>query len=175
MRDDFMWPIGTQVYIPDFKANGEIIHQLSNNLYEIQVYKGPIIVTRTDSFKMITYPYPPIEGDLAVIRMDKLIDGGLYYIDARNAEYGIWLYNQLGFIIRRLKFTNIFLFVEYHYDTGSPFGTVKPKIFLEKCPFSIEALQIQTNDINDMGYTYEDIILEYLKRKEEYYGKHPKK
>lgn len=168
MRNDFMWPIGTKVIVPDHKCEGEIIYHLDTDLYEIQLFKGPIIVTRSQSFHMIDYPVIE-KSDKEYIKMNKLIDGGLYRIDARNSEYGIWLYNQLGFIIRRQKFTNIFLFVEYHYDTGFPFGTVYPLIFLEKSPFSIEALEIQVADVD---WVYQDIILQYLKGKEEYYDRH---
>jgi len=172
MGRNIAWPIGTKIIVPDFKCEGEIIQELDLDLYEIQLFKGPIIVTRSASFRMIDYPKNP-ETDRDYIRINKLIDGGLYYIEARNSSYGIWLYEELGFVIRRQKMNNIFLFVEYHFDTGWPFGTVYPKIFLEKCPFTMDALQISKGTIN---YVYEDIILEYLKRKEDYYGNHnPKK
>lgn len=173
MREYFMWPIGTNVIVPDHNnGKGTIIKHLNNDLYEIELYNGPTIVTKSQSFQMIDYPHPPKEDGIEYLRMNELIQGGLYELDARNANLGIWIYEQLGFIIRRQKFNNIFLFVEYHYDTGSPFGTVRPFIFIEKCPFSMETLQIQLGDID---YKYQDIMLEYLKRKEDQYGRHPKK
>lgn len=60
------------------------------------------------------------------IPMDELQDGHLYRINARNAEYGIWVAKEKGFMISRVKFNANFPFVEYHWDTGAPYGTVKP-------------------------------------------------
>jgi len=53
-------------------------------------------------------------------------DGWAYYIHARNAKVGIFDKAEDGFVISRFKFNNNFLFTEYHWDTGEPYGTVKP-------------------------------------------------
>jgi hypothetical protein len=54
MRQDFMWPIGTNVLVPAHNnSKGTIITHLDNNLYEIQLYNGPTIVTGTKSFIVI--------------------------------------------------------------------------------------------------------------------------
>lgn len=58
-----------------------------------------------------------------------------YAIWARNAYVGIWLPEPQGFLISRYKMhPTPFLFVEYHWDTGEPFGTAKPLHPLEICP-----------------------------------------
>jgi hypothetical protein len=59
------------------------------------------------------------------IPMDKLVRGRVYRISARN--FSIAVYADEGrFIGFREKFGVWFLFTEYHWDTGEPFGTVKP-------------------------------------------------
>lgn len=58
-----------------------------------------------------------------------------YAIWARNAYVGIWLPNTQGFLISRYKMYPLpYLFVEYHWDTGEPYGTAKPLRPLEICP-----------------------------------------
>jgi hypothetical protein len=61
-------------------------------------------------------------------------DGYLYSIQARNAYIGVYKTVNKSFTIRRVKFTSTFLFDEYHWETGSPYGTVKPFRILEKAP-----------------------------------------
>lgn len=60
--------------------------------------------------------------------------GGLYRIDARNFSLGVFNEHLQGFIGIREKFFDYFLFTEYHWDTGAPYGTVSPLEFLEMCP-----------------------------------------
>ena len=62
----------------------------------------------------------------------------LYQIHSRNLSYGIYNEETKGFIGIRNKFGDNFLFTEYHYDIGSPFGTVRPKKELGKIPESLE-------------------------------------
>ncbi len=47
---------------------------------------------------------------------------------------GVYREDKQGFVGIRVKFGIEFLFVEYHWDTGEPFGTVKPIEILELCP-----------------------------------------
>lgn len=61
-------------------------------------------------------------------------DGYLYIVSARNAIIGICHDNGKAFEINRLKFNNRFLFDEYHWDTGAPYGTVCPLKEIEKAP-----------------------------------------
>lgn len=53
-------------------------------------------------------------------------DGYLYHIAARNASVGIFWKKKDGFILLRHMLSHTYLFTEYHWDTGEPFGTVKP-------------------------------------------------
>jgi len=60
------------------------------------------------------------------IPIEKCKDGHLYIIDARNADIGVYIAKEKGFRISRFKFKSNFIYIEYHWDTGEPFGTVKP-------------------------------------------------
>jgi hypothetical protein len=60
------------------------------------------------------------------IPMDQCKEGFLYIIDARNSKLGIYDTENMSFTISRYKIGNNFLFEEYHWDTGSPYGTAKP-------------------------------------------------
>jgi hypothetical protein len=53
-----------------------------------------------------------------------LIVGKQYRCLARNFEVGTW--NGTGFDYLRCKFGHKFMDIEYHYDDGAPYGTVKP-------------------------------------------------
>jgi hypothetical protein len=69
------------------------------------------------------------------LTIDSIIPGMAYALWARNAYVGIWVSDKQGFLISRYKMRpNPFLFVEYHWDIGEPFGTAKPLRPLEKCP-----------------------------------------
>jgi hypothetical protein len=58
--------------------------------------------------------------------------GFLYRLNARNLIQGVFNENTNGFIGIREKFGDEYLFTEYHWDTGAPFGTVKPIELLEQ-------------------------------------------
>ena len=62
--------------------------------------------------------------------------GFVYQIRSRNLTLGVFNGNA-GFIGIREKFGNEYLFTEYHYDSGAPFGTVFPIKKLEKLPDDI--------------------------------------
>jgi len=63
--------------------------------------------------------------------------GFLYKIHSRNLSYGVFNIKDSGFIGIRTKFGNVFLFTEYHWDTGAPDGTVKPLKEVCKVPDNI--------------------------------------
>jgi len=67
------------------------------------------------------------------IPLEKCKDGWLYRIDARNSSLGIYNVKKKCFFISRNKFGTNFIFEEYHWDTGEPYGTVKP---LEEIKFA---------------------------------------
>ena len=51
--------------------------------------------------------------------------GSVYRLQSRNLRFGVFD-GKSGFIGIRLKFNSRFLFREYHWDNGPPYGTVKP-------------------------------------------------
>ena len=92
------------------------------------------------------------------IVVEKLKDGYLYRIEARNANHGIWIAERGTFLISRVKFGNIYLFEEVHYDLDEHFGTAQPLEEMEKAPFPVERLNgIRRSDKE---------VLEYLIAKE---------
>ena len=68
------------------------------------------------------------------IPLSMCADGWLYEIKSRNLTLGVFRKDKKGFIGIREKFGHEYLFVEDHWDTGAPFGTVKPQKRLERCP-----------------------------------------
>lgn len=57
------------------------------------------------------------------IPLDQLEDGRVYKVTSRNLVVGAWRARTRSFIGLREKFDNRFLFEEFHYDNGPPFGT----------------------------------------------------
>jgi hypothetical protein len=97
------------------------------------------------------------------IKAEDCKDGGLYRIWSRNLRFGVYRVECRGFIGIREKFFHEYLFTEYHWDNGPPFGTVKPKEFLEDCP--IQPIS------EHLGDTFDDnqALFDWLKLKEEQY------
>lgn len=60
------------------------------------------------------------------VPLDECEDSYLYLIVARNSYLGIYNEKDKSFTISRFKFKSNFLFDEDHWDTGEPYGTVKP-------------------------------------------------
>lgn len=101
------------------------------------------------------------------IPMYELRQGYLYKIEARNATYGIWNYLTRGFIISRVKFTNNYVFEEYHWDSNKTFGTVQPLEEVERSPFKPADLIedfMEKNGNKYIGYAKSKELLEYLNR-----------
>jgi hypothetical protein len=93
------------------------------------------------------------------LKISDLKDGHSYKIYARNAYVGIWISTEKSFLISRYKVgPNPYLFHEYHWDTGEPFGTAKPIKLIEKCPFVIK---------EDYNRKEEEELLKYLDNLEE--------
>lgn len=72
------------------------------------------------------------------IPLEKCEDRYLYRIRSRNLSFGVFNKSCNGFIGIREKFGSRFLFTEFHYDTGRPYGTVAPDEKLIKLPDDIE-------------------------------------
>ena len=75
---------------------------------------------------------------LDYIRLSECKDRRLYKIHSRNLITGVFSEKVNGFIGIREKFDDKYLFTEYHYDTGPPFGTAKPVVELSELPEDIE-------------------------------------
>ena len=71
--------------------------------------------------KEICRRYWPFDAWLA---KDTLIIGERYLCRARNFYLGEW--TGKGFKYMRYKFGQTFEDIEYHWDDGPPYGTVKP-------------------------------------------------
>ena len=91
-----------------------------------------------------------------MIPLKKCEIGVLYKIHSRNLQYGIFN-GKDGFIGIRTKFGQKYLFTEFHWDTGPPYGTVKP---IEKTEFKISISEINNEE------ELEDLIHKYKKENE---------
>ena len=68
------------------------------------------------------------------VSLKDCIHGFLYEINSRNLSFGVFNSKNNAFIGLRTKFRDTFLFTEYHYETGAPFGTVYPIKKLSQLP-----------------------------------------
>lgn len=96
------------------------------------------------------------ESDI-VIPLKECKHGYLYLIDCRNLELGVFNKEDNGFIGIRTKFGSRYLFTEYHWDTGAPFGTTNPLEEIEECVHPIN-----DGDDNKDLFNYLDAKLEEL-------------
>ena len=104
----------------------------------------------------------PERRDMKYLKPEELKLGYLYEIDARNADFGIWMGIDYGeFLISRYKCGENFLFEEIHFDLSDHFGTVKPLKEIEKTLFDMSKTSFGDNENND--------ILEYLNEWKKYW------
>lgn len=75
-----------------------------------------------------------------MIPMDECEKGVIYRLHSRNLTLGVYDGNT-GFIGIREKFGSRYLFTEYHYDSGPPFGTVTPLAEVDIVPKEIELVE----------------------------------
>jgi hypothetical protein len=71
------------------------------------------------------------------LKIDDCIHGSLYKIDARNFSLGVYSKIKQGFVGIRYKFGSEYLSIEFHWDTGTPYGTAKPLEYIEECPHEV--------------------------------------
>lgn len=90
-------------------------------------------------------------------------DQWLYRIRSRNLILGVFRKDQNGFVGIREKFGYEYLFVEFHWDTGEPHGTVKPLEPLERCPIANLDEDVRNED-GALGANKE--LFDWLRRKE---------
>lgn len=60
-----------------------------------------------------------------MIALDDCKHGYIYLLNSRNLRIGVFNREVKGFVGIREKFGNRFLDIEYHWDTGAPFGTAQ--------------------------------------------------
>lgn len=77
----------------------------------------------------------PIE---VYIKLEDCKPGHVYRISSRNLSFGVFNPADNGFIGIRNKFGHTYLFTEYHWDTGEPFGTVCPIEEVGACPHPLD-------------------------------------
>jgi hypothetical protein len=69
-------------------------------------------------------------------------NGWVYRLHSRNLTFGVFVQANSGFIGIREKFRHKYLFTEYHWDTGAPFGTVRPKEELDPAPVGLRLEEV---------------------------------
>jgi len=100
---------------------------------------------------------------MTFISLRNCIDGHLYKIRARNGHYGVFNKDQSSFTLAREKFGEVFLFDEFHHDTGPPFGTVKPHLDLGLPP--------EGDRLPYLKKLEREWLISFLKENPEYDGK----
>lgn len=97
---------------------------LRGDVFSIATIEG--VDARIAKAQSISDRITKIYDSMAVsIPLDECKDGWLYRIQGRNCVYGIFVKRLKGFVYLREKFNRIYMDVEYHWDTGEPFGTCK--------------------------------------------------
>lgn len=76
------------------------------------------------------------------VRLPECEQGMAYRVNSRNLTVAVFD-GKDGFVGIREKWGDEYLFTEYHYDTGSPFGTVLPRESLARIP---EGMSLDTAD-----------------------------
>ncbi len=89
-------------------------------------------------------------GSWSYLPLDKCVAGNAYELKSRNLIVGVFD-GDTGFIGPREKFDSIYLFTEFHYDTGAPFGTAHPIADLGFCPIDPIAERINRTDEKPIG------------------------
>ncbi len=76
------------------------------------------------------------------IPLDQCADRRVYRLFSRNLTVGVFNAKRRGFIGIREKLGHKYLFMEYHVDTGPPYGTVRPTSVLDMVlPAAIQVVE----------------------------------
>ena len=83
------------------------------------------------------------------IPIDQCQHGWLYRVYSRNLNLGVYRESDRGFVGIREKMGHRFLFTEFHWDTGAPYGTANPLEQLCECPVTTldEYLSLSTEEL----------------------------
>lgn len=71
------------------------------------------------------------------IPLNRCKNGFVYEIQSRRLSVGVFVKERNGFIGIREKFGQHYLFMEFHQETGAPFGTVWPRKKIGSVPKGI--------------------------------------
>jgi len=85
-----------------------------------------------------------------MLKMDALEEGGIYRITARNFFVGAWNGTN-GFIGIRQKFSDRYLFTEYHHDYSPHVGTARPWEKVGQVPEGVELIERTPTECSDCG------------------------
>lgn len=94
--------------------------------------------------------------------------GHLYRIKSRNLPYGVFD-GKSGFIGIREKFLELYLFTEYDYDDGPPFGTVR--VLEDLGPSGIEPIEGTWAADGSRTFHVNQDLYDYLAAAEVCYGR----
>jgi hypothetical protein len=80
--------------------------------------------------------------------MNECVNRMVYRISSRNLGVGVYRAESIGFIGIREKFGDHYLFEEYHWEGGPPYGTVRPLEPIGLLPDGIELqLRLPSEDM----------------------------
>ena len=99
--------------------------------------------------------------------MNDLEHGRIYRIQSRNLLVGAWNSRTQGFIGVREKFGSLYLFEEYHSETGPPHGTARPIHPLGEEVVPEAELHEDSAFLFDLLRRLEEPVLDELRREEE--------
>ncbi len=85
------------------------------------------------------------------VPMSKCKKGFLYRIHSRNLSFGVYD-GEGGFVGIRVKFGQSYLFTEFHWDRGAPYGTVKPLEEVCPLPSDIPCTERQVHEYGNSDY-----------------------
>jgi len=108
-----------------------------------------------------------IDDGKPYIPLEECKHGGLYKISARNFSLGVYDEKAKGFIGVRTKWSDVYLFTEYHWDTGEPYGTVRPKELVGQYPGEVFEGQSIVNEKGEKFYRDNAELKAWLDQKKE--------
>lgn len=79
-----------------------------------------------------------VDPNIKVIPLEECQHRHIYRLQSRNLTLGVFNLDTKGFIGIREKFGERFLFTEFHWDTGAPYGTANPYEDMGELPAGIE-------------------------------------
>jgi hypothetical protein len=121
--------------------------------------------------KQKQYPSPPPPPPKR-IPLEECKHGSLYRLSSRNLGFGVFVEATKGFVGIRTKFDHRYLFTEFHWDTGEPFGTVLPQEYLEDCPLDdLREGWLGENEKGEQCYLSNTALFEWLDEKQKQYRK----